>query len=322
MKPELTIIIVNWNSKDHVKKCLKSIDVALKHFGKATQIIVIDGASYDGCGEMISNEFPNVEFIQSEYNIGFGACNNLAFHQALGRYVFFLNPDTVVEFDAIQKLHTAIKEHPDAGVVGAKLLNNDGTIQDSCIRKTPNPLITTIGSEYLKKKLPFSILWGPFAKDLRDDCSHIVDAISGAAMFMRYDVFSEIGRFSKEFFMYGEDMDLCMKSRKYGYLNYYIPGAKIVHYGGGSSSEKLNAVSIVMKRISGYKYFNRNYGIHIASLYRFLQLVSAVIRISIVSAIAIKNGTLSKGNRNTLKKWWFVSLCSLFIEKVAEPSDY
>ena len=169
--------------------------------------------------------------------------------------------------------------------------------------------------------MPFSILWGPFAKDLRNDCSHIVDAISGAAMFMRSDVFSEIGHFSKEFFMYGEDMDLCMKSRKCGYLNYYIPGAKIVHHGGGSVTEKLNTFSIVMKRISGYKYFKRNYGIHIALIYRFLQLVSAVIRISIVSLIAIKNGTLSKGNRNTLKKWWFVSLWSLGIGKVTEPLD-
>ena len=155
MKPVLTIIIVNWNSKDYVKKCLKSIDVALKYFGKSTQIIVIDGASYDGCGEMITNEFPNVEFIQSEHNIGFGACNNLAFEQTLGRYVFFLNPDTVVEFDAIKKLYTAIREHPNAGVVGAKLLNSDGTIQDSCIRKTPNPLITTIEMIVVISWMPF-----------------------------------------------------------------------------------------------------------------------------------------------------------------------
>jgi N-acetylglucosaminyl-diphospho-decaprenol L-rhamnosyltransferase len=136
--PELSIIIVNWNSKDFVRKCVQSIMANLMDF--AFEIIVVDGASYDGCGEMLMREFPEVRFIQSDKNVGFARASNLGFEQSSGNCLLFLNPDTEVVGPAISILRTALLELDQAGIVGAKLLNTDGSVQTSCIQAFPTIL--------------------------------------------------------------------------------------------------------------------------------------------------------------------------------------
>ncbi|HKR93778.1 MAG TPA: glycosyltransferase, partial [Candidatus Angelobacter sp.] len=115
------------------------------------EVIVIDNASWDGCGEMIRREFPQVMFIQSNQNLGFAGANNLAFSKSTGRKVLFLNPDTEIQGSALQTLLSALESLPDAGMVGARLLNSDRTLQTHCVVALPSILNQTLNSEFLRK---------------------------------------------------------------------------------------------------------------------------------------------------------------------------
>src|SRR5437762_3548719 len=132
---DLSIIIVNWNSKDYLRKCLKSI-YANTH-GIDFEIIVVDNASFDGSGELLAQDFPKVRFVQSHTNLGFARANNLGFGNSTGRNVLFLNPDTEAVGGALNELLQRLQRLPNAGVVGCKLLNTDGSMQTSCLQSYP-----------------------------------------------------------------------------------------------------------------------------------------------------------------------------------------
>ena len=135
---DLSIVIVNWNSVDFLCKCLTSVYANSK--GTSFEVIVIDNASFDGCEEMIQNEFSLVRFIQSQKNLGFARANNLASEQATGKVLLFLNPDTEVIGPALQCMVDLLESAPDAGLVGPKLLNTDLSVQMSCIQSFPSIL--------------------------------------------------------------------------------------------------------------------------------------------------------------------------------------
>src|SRR6185437_5827826 len=156
--PNLSIIIINWRSQAFVRDCLTSI---CANIGSLThEILVVDNASFDGCEEMVRSEFPHVHFIQSQDNLGFAAANNLAFAQSTGRNILFLNPDTEIRGAAIQELVSALECLPDAGLVGARLLNSDGSLQTTCITAIPIILNQTLNSRYLRRTFPRWKIWG------------------------------------------------------------------------------------------------------------------------------------------------------------------
>ena len=132
---DLSIIIVNWNSKDYLHKAIASVEADTK--GIDFEVVVIDGGSFDGSAEMLRQDYPHVVFIQSDKNLGFAKANNEAFKVSRGRILLFLNPDTEVEGHAITTLYDQLNVLPDAGIVGPKLLNSDRSIQQSCIRASP-----------------------------------------------------------------------------------------------------------------------------------------------------------------------------------------
>lgn len=129
---DVSIIIVNWNSVRFLRACIGSIERYTT--GISHEIVVIDSASYDGCGEMLREEFPQVRFIQSAANIGFAGANNLAYRSARGQHVLFLNPDTELASPAVNVMLEHLQRCPDAGAVGCKLLNADGSLQTTCIQ--------------------------------------------------------------------------------------------------------------------------------------------------------------------------------------------
>jgi N-acetylglucosaminyl-diphospho-decaprenol L-rhamnosyltransferase len=293
---DLSIIIVNWNSKDYLRKCLTSI-LAETH-GLHYEIVVVDSGSFDGCGEMLREHYPQVRFIQSTENLGFSKANNLAFRSSTGRLVLFLNPDTELRGPAINLLIDYLKSLPKAGVVGCKLLNSDGSIQTSCIQAFPTILNQLLNFDALRSLFPRSRLWGTSGLFDGRDAPSEVDSISGACLMISRNHFEQAGKFSTDYFMYSEDVDLCFQVRKAGLKSYYVPTAVIVHHGGTSAAQsEVSTFSSVMLIESRWRFFRKTRSSGYGRAYRASILAVSLVRIAIASVLAVGNLT------NTGARW-------------------
>jgi N-acetylglucosaminyl-diphospho-decaprenol L-rhamnosyltransferase len=277
---ELSIVIVNWNSKAFLRRCLAS--VGSHPGGLRCEVIVIDSGSFDGCGEMLAAEHPGVRFIQSPSNIGFARANNAAFRASVGECVLFLNPDTEVVGPAIEVLFQRLQALPDAGVVGCRLLNTDGSVQDTCIQAFPTLLGQFLNSRVLRSAYPRWPMWGKAALLDALDRPAPVEVVSGACFMVRRRVFEQIGMFSEAYFMYAEDLDLCHKSRSRGYTNYFVPDAVVVHHGGGSSEQAGSEFSVVMMRDSIWRFLTATRGRFYGAAYRLSTLLLALARLALL----------------------------------------
>ncbi len=311
MPPEVSIIIVNWKSADYVKRCLESVYKFTA--GLRFEVIVIDNASDDGCGEMLAREFKNVIFIQSNENIGFAQANNLGAGRARGKTVLFLNPDTELVNPAINILHRQLQSVPSAGAVGAKLLNPDRTLQTSCIQSTPTILNQALDADFLRALLPRAKLWGTEALWAERETEAEVESLSGACIMARRDAFEKAGRFSSDYFMYCEDTELCYQIRASGYKIYYVPGANLIHYGGASSQQSRSQFCNVMMRDSIGRFFAKTRGRWYAAAYRASMTLSAVCRLAVLALglpFQCVCGKL-KGSQEAFYKWRAILLWSL-----------
>lgn len=280
---DLSIIIVNWNSREYLEQCIASI--LAETYGIEYEIVVIDNASFDGSGEMLQESYPQVRFIQSDRNLGFAKANNAAYHQSLGRHVLFLNPDTVLVGPAVTTMLDYLRKLPNAGAVGCKLLNADKTVQTSCIQPFPTILNQVLDSEVLRALWPKSSLWGN-APLLGGRIGPVeVEAISGACVMLTRNVFERVGLFSEDYFMYTEDIDLSHKVHRKGYRNYYVSDAAIVHYGGGSTEKVLSNNAVIMMQESIWRYFRKTRGAFYGSCYRMGIFSAALCRMIILTTI-------------------------------------
>ena len=308
----LSIIIINWKSKGFVRACLESI---ADNIGDLPQeIFVVDNASFDGCGEMLAAEFPQVLFLQCEHNLGFAGANNLAFSRSRGRTVLFLNPDTEIQGNAIQALIAALDSAPGAGMVGAHLLNSDLTLQTTCVTAIPSILNQTLNSDLLRRAFPRWRLWGMRALSIGATEPVAVEAISGACMLGTREIFERVGAFSTIYFMYAEDMDLSLKVARAGATIYYVPSARIIHHAGGSSSRQPDwSFSDLVLRESLVRFFVEHRGAAYAGLYRISIALISVLRV-LVLALA-SPVLLLTGRRRTLSravnKWSHILLWSV-----------
>jgi GT2 family glycosyltransferase len=280
---DVSVIIVNWNSREYLRRCLASIRAETRDL--AVEIVVIDSASFDGADVMLREEYPDVRFIQSSTNLGFARANNCAFRQSSGKFVLFLNPDTELVGPAINVLHGALAARDDAGTVGAKLLNSDGSIQTTCIRALPTITNRILDCDLLRSAWPTSRLWGMAPLYQANPGVREVQAISGACVMVRREVFEQAGLFSEDYFMYAEDMDLSYKVRQLGYRNYYVPDAVVVHHGGSSSIQTHNRFAAVMIPEATWRFLRKTRGNAYALTYRLALLGSAIGRIGLLQIL-------------------------------------
>jgi N-acetylglucosaminyl-diphospho-decaprenol L-rhamnosyltransferase len=297
---DLSVIIVNWNSEDFVHNCLKSIFRETEDL--EFEVIVVDGGSFDGCGKMVEEHFPEVRFLQLQNNVGFAAANNAGVDLAKGRNVLFLNPDTEVIGDALGTLSRAIDELENPGVVGARLLNSDGSVQDSSVMAYPTILNQLFNSKWLRRRLPDSGLWGNSCLFREGGQSEAVEAISGACALMRRDICDAIGRFSLGYFMYAEDLDLSYKCTVQGRSNYYVPTATVTHHGDGSVTRAKSNFAVVMAADAMRRYFQLYRGQLYATLYRVTMGSAALVRIPLIS-LGMAMGTRQKNLEGSHDKW-------------------
>lgn len=233
----VSIVIVNYNAGAALVECVASI-LASKY---PVQIIVIDNASKDGSIESLITAFKGMEelrIVKSDVNLGFAKACNIGSREATGRYLLLLNPDCVIDEDAIPALVKALERHPDAGMAGAMLLNPDGSEQAGGRRTIPTPrraFIRAFGLSKFNHRFPrffsdFIMLNDPVPNEEVE-----VEAISGACMMVPRQVYKKVGRLDEGYFMHVEDLDWCMRMHNKGYKILFVPSAKVVHRKGTCS---------------------------------------------------------------------------------------
>lgn len=237
----LSVIIVSYNVRYYLEQCLDSVMRASK--GLDAETIVIDNESKDGSIEYLEPLFPRVKFIRAGDNLGFSKANNRAVAESSGRYLLFLNPDTIISENVLADSIRFMDNHPDAGLAGVCMLNPDGTFAKESRRAVPTPFVSFCKMSGLCSLFPKSRLFGRYYLGyLNKDEANRIEIVSGAYMFARRQAFEKTGGFDESFFMYGEDVDLSYRVLKAGYENWYIP-VRILHYKGESTNKTSYAYS-------------------------------------------------------------------------------
>jgi GT2 family glycosyltransferase len=264
--PELSIVIVNWNTRDLLQQCLRSVFTS--QHTTTYEVFVVDNGSTDGSVEMVSQEFPAVHLIRNSENLGYSTANNQAIKHTTGRYVLLLNSDTQVPETALQQMVTFMDTHSEAGIIGPKLLNPDGSRQYSCdcFPRTPWRL-------FHEKTLDLCIPENHTTRQGRmrhwDYDSHfLVDYVIGAVFMIRRETLEQIGLLDEDFFMYAEDIDWCYRAVKSGWHVYYVGEIGVYHYNRGSSEKTSEQADRLRQLRTGslLHFYTKHYGRLAASL--------------------------------------------------------
>jgi GT2 family glycosyltransferase len=319
--PDLSIIIVNWNSREFLRTCIQSVIEA--ESGLTFEIIVVDNASFDGSGAMVKQEFPGVAFIQSDKNLGFARANNLAYARSAGRNLLFLNPDTEVIGTALQTLLTFVDGRGDVGIAGPKLLNSDRTVQMESIRAFPTLANQFLDSHFLKSRFSRLSIWGMQPLFSRSRTPASVDVVSGACLMIKRQVFDRVGGFSTSYFMYSEDVDLCYKVREAGWASYFVGEAEVIHHGGKSSAlTPVSQFSAVLSRESRFQFLRRTRGSLYAITFRAMTTTNALCRLGLLAcAFPILGIRRASGTVAASRKWLSILRWSVGLERWVKALD-
>jgi GT2 family glycosyltransferase len=270
---KLSIVIVNWKTPLLLARCLKSIEKD-SGFSQFT-LYVVDNNSQDQSVSLLEKDFPYVKLQVNQSNLGFSRACNQVIPKVESEYVLLLNPDTVVEGDAISKLTHFMDAHPDCGAVGPKVLNPDGSLQLACRRSFPSPSAAFFRLTYLSRIFPKNALFSKYNMTYEDpDACTEVDALSGSCMMVRKKAVDQIGLLDEEIFMFGEDIDWCWRIKEASWKIFYLPDAVVWHAHGASS--RLRPIGATIDLHKGMEVFYRK---HLASKYwaPFNALVYAAI---------------------------------------------
>ena len=241
---DLGIVILNYNTREVLRDCLVSLS---RTRNVEFETIVVDNCSNDGSVEMVRGEFPDVRLIASPRNGGYAYGNNLGLREFLARpnpprALLLLNTDTLVPPDALRGLMNFLEGHPKAGVVGPKMVLQDGSLDLACRRSFPTPQVSFYRMVGLSKLFPRSPRFGRYNLTYLDENETAeVDSVVGACMMMRTAALQSAGLLDESFFMYGEDLDLSLRIKAHGWQVYYYPGVQILHYKRESSKRSRRA---------------------------------------------------------------------------------
>ncbi len=226
---KLTISIVNFNSGDHLLKCLESLDNAKKELD--FDVYVVDNASTDGSLEDAQKKYPEFNFIKNTKNLGFGSAHNLVLKKAKTPYLLTLNPDTSIKEGTLSYMVDFMDNNLDVGAATCRIEKEDGTLDLASHRGFP-----TLKSSFYYFFLKNNKYYHMTDKNMKE--IHGVDSIVGAFMMLRRSVLEKVGYFDEDYFLYGEDIDLCFRIKEEGYKVMYTPEVKIIHIKGASSGIK------------------------------------------------------------------------------------
>lgn len=272
---KLSIIIVSWNVREDLLRCIRSIE---ENKPSCTfEVIIVDNASTDGTVDIIQKHFSEISLIINNDNRGFAAANNQALKKSQSKYILFLGPDTIIHPKSLDILVEFMDSNEDAGACGPKLLNADGSTQDS-VRRFPS----FRGALHRHTAFKFvGIFKGEYRKwlmyDFKNDKQRDVDQVMGAALMIRRSVTEQVGVMDERFFMYYEEVDLCYRTKQASWRIVYIPEAVITHIGGGSSGQ-IPLSKRIMAMTSLLKFFRKHRGKFITQLFSCVFKPAVILR--------------------------------------------
>lgn len=316
---DLSIIIVSYNSCSLIVKCIESIYKFSENL--KIQIIISDNASSDNTVDTIEKKYHDVYIIKNNRNLGFAKANNGAIKYCKGRFVLFLNPDITLIEPVFKKMIKFLETNDDAGLVGCKLINPDGSIQKSFFETFPtltNRFLDAIYVEKLVNKYSHH--------DKINDDSRKVAGITGACMLLRKNLIDELGGFDESFFMYCEDVDLSFRVKQMGYNIYYLEDIAILHHLGASGKKrKRSYFEKVLTKESVYRFFIKHHGRAKAVLYRFLMIIGSILRLTILFSLVpitqILGVSYGFNYSNSVSKYMRVVSWGLGFEKWTKSPD-
>ena len=288
---DVSVVVVTWNALPWLEQCLESV--------REREVVVVDHGSTDGTVEFVREGFPEVRVIEQE-NKGMGGGNNAGMRAVDGRYFFLLNSDAWVVDDALDKLIAFADEHPEAAVIGPKLLNTDGTLQRSV---RGEPTLWRLATEYLfiRKLAPRSKRLNPLYRgDFDHDSVAEVDWLFGPALLVRREAADAVGLFDEDFFMFSEEVDWMTRFRRAGWTVMFFPEAEVVHVGGASHGGRM-----YVENLRGHlRWFAKHRGVKDAERVRKLLLWSLRLRALVLRREDYREGVrfLSSGNARSLIK--------------------
>lgn len=243
---DISIVIVSYNVKEYIISCIQSI---YKH-SKSNynfEIVIVDNNSNDGTVNSLINDFPKISLIKNKYNAGFSIAANQGVKICQGEYIFILNPDTLFVEDTLEKLINVAKNQKELGAIGPALINHNGVFQQSVWRNPSiiNTLLSIFHLDFLNYKKNY--------KDKKFKNISSVETISGAALFLKREIFNKLNGFNEKLF-WMEDIDFCFRINRMGYKTYYLPSTNIIHY-SGKSAEKNYKIAISNQLLSKVKFF-------------------------------------------------------------------
>lgn len=272
---DLSIVIVNYNVKHFLEQCLHSVSRAIQ--GVTAEVIVVDNNSSDNSVEYLQPRFPGIHFIQNQENLGFARACNQGLRHSKGRYILFLNPDTILPEDCLSQCLAFFESHPDAGALGIKMLDGSGKFLKESKRSFPSPMTSLYKLFGLARLFPRSKVFSRYhLGHLDKDHDHEVDVLAGAFMMVKREVLDITNGFDEIFFMYGEDVDLSYRIQKTNnpstgkpYRNYYFSGSNIIHFKGESTRRaSMNYVRMFYNAMS--LFVRKHYGGSRAGLFNFM----------------------------------------------------
>lgn len=297
---DLSISIISLNTRDLLAQCLESVISSLTTdhrtlatddraaspwgwrsrsipVGLTTEIFVVDNASADGSAAMVRERFPQVHLIENCENVGFARANNQAIRASGGRNILLLNSDTLAQPDALARMVTFMDAHPEAGIIGAYILNTDGSPQ-YCFGKFPT-LVSEIAFAWgLDAHFPFSLHFAP-PLGFKDDFV-VTDWVVGAALMVRREVFEQVGLLDESYFMYSEEIDLAYRVKQAGWRSFVLRAAHVVHLGQQSSKQMPGRMKAQLFR-SKVLYFQKHHGRVTATLLRWIFDTTILIKCTV-----------------------------------------
>ncbi|MBN2417644.1 glycosyltransferase family 2 protein [bacterium] len=307
---DVSIIIVNWNTRELLRKCLESIYAEMQH--RSFEIIVIDNASADQSVEMVKADFPGVRLIENRENVGFGKANNQGYEISTGEYLLLLNPDTEILDQAVERLMEFMDTQRQAGLCGAKCIHPDGTIQVSWAYF---PSLKTIFTNNVSWKDALSI-FSVAKRLLRTKAEYSdsgftvseviprsrVDYVLGQCMLTRKEIVDRVGLFDESVFMYEEEPDLCYRILQAGYETWFVPEAEIIHHERKSIGQVNDPLKTDLKWFVSARshFFQKHHGRWYKWAFRVLGSLNAVVKMVIFALLFVVTRTRKQYYRSKL----------------------
>ncbi|HXB95188.1 MAG TPA: glycosyltransferase family 2 protein [Puia sp.] len=248
----LSVIIVNFRVRYFLELCLHSVQKAL--VGLEAEVIVVDNHSDDGSLEFLVPLFPAVRFLANPGNVGFARANNQALKEARGKYILFLNPDTILPEDFARHCFSFVEARPGIGGLGVRMVDGAGRFLKESRRGFPSPWVAFCKLAGLAALFPRSRIFSTYyLGHLPADTAHPAPVLSGACLWVARSILEAIGGFDERFFLYAEDIDLSYRIEKAGYINYYLADTTIVHFKGESTPKDTRYVRQFYKAMSQFR---------------------------------------------------------------------